>query len=198
LGSFFPTIPARSRDVYLLSHPDHIQGVLADHHRKFVKPPGFLTIKRMLGGGLLTSEGERHLRQRRMIQLAFHQERIASYGQVMITQASCIGQRWREGETVDIFREMTRLTLAIVGETRFVADVTEAADEIGRAIGDTISLFHSATSPLELLLHKLPWIGPMRFECGRRYLDGAIYRLIRERRTDKQNHGELLSMLLCV
>ena len=69
----------------------------------------------MLGEGLLTSEGDFHLRQRRMIQPAFHRQLVAEFGEAMTHYAWQTGERWQAGETVDMSREMMSLTLAIVG-----------------------------------------------------------------------------------
>ena len=67
----------------LLSHPDHIRDVLVTHPRDFVKGRGLERSKRLLGEGLLTSEGDFHRQQRRLMQPAFHRRRIETYGQVM-------------------------------------------------------------------------------------------------------------------
>src|SRR6185436_10561047 len=99
----------------------------------FMKGEGLQRAKRLLGEGLLTSEGEFHLRQRRLAQPAFHRQRIAGYGATMVEYAERACGEWREGETRDIARDMMRLTLAIAGKTLFDADVESEADEIGAA-----------------------------------------------------------------
>jgi len=186
----------RQRDVFLLKHPQDIEDVLVTHQKNFVKNPGFQTIKRILGEGLLSSQGNFHLRQRRMIQPAFHRQRLAVYAPVMSKHAERVSADWEPGKIVDVFQEMVRLTLAIVGEALFGTDqVKEQADDISQAINDAMSLFHHVTSPLGLLLERLP-LRDRRFEAGRRQLDAAIYRIIQSRRSKEVNREDLLSILL--
>src|ERR1051326_4781388 len=109
---------------YLLNHPDFIKDVLLTSARKFAKGRALERTKLLLGEGLLTSEGDFHLRQRRLMQPAFHRDRIARYAEVMRANAERVGESWRDGETMDVAQEMMRLTLAIVAQTLFGADVS--------------------------------------------------------------------------
>ncbi len=186
----------RKRDVYLVSHPDEIERILVTHAGNFVKNPGFQTIKRVLGEGLLSSEGEFHLRQRRMMQPAFHRRRIASYAQVMADETSKVSSRWRSGGEIDVFREMVELTLRVVSRALFSTDLEDQAGEISQAVDDAMTLFHQATSPVSLLLSRLPWVGDRRFRRGRKRLDEAIFRLIRKRRESGNRADDLLSALI--
>src|SRR4029078_3464542 len=69
---------------YLLNNPRYIRDVLVTHQQSFHKGRALERARRMLGDGLLTSEGATHLRHRRLLQPAFHREAIASYASVMI------------------------------------------------------------------------------------------------------------------
>src|SRR5262249_4611271 len=130
-----------SQRVYLLSDPEHIRDVLVVNHRKFKKSRGLELAKRFLGEGLLTSEGETHRRQRRLVQPAFHRDRIASYADTMVAYAARARDRWQPAQNIDVSREMMRLTLAIVGRTLFDADVEDEALEIGKALTEVLHLF---------------------------------------------------------
>jgi cytochrome P450 len=88
----------------------------------------------LLGEGLLTSEGATHLRQRRLMQPAFHRDRIAAYADTMVAYADRLRGAWRDGATLDVAQEMNRLTLSIVGKTLFDADVESQAAEVGEAL----------------------------------------------------------------
>ena len=110
-------------ELQLLNRPDWIRDVLVTHAASFHKGRGLERAKRLLGDGLLTSEGATHLRQRRLMQPAFHHQRIKGYADVMVEHAARLSGRWRDGETRDIAQEMTRLTLGIVGRTLFDSDV---------------------------------------------------------------------------
>ncbi len=183
------------QELFFVNHPDLIQDVLVTHHRNFVKGRGLERAKRLLGEGLLTSEGEFHRRQRRLIQPAFHRKRVAAYGETMVAYAARLDERWEDGATLDIHQEMMHLTLSIVGKTLFDADVEGEADEIGQALTTAMQLFRSITVPLAELLEKLPLPAKRRFKEARARLDATIYRMIAERRGG-EDRGDLLSMLL--
>ncbi len=182
--------------VYLLNHPDLIRDALVTRADHFHKGRALQRSKRLLGEGLLTSEGEPHRRQRRLAQPAFHRKRIESYGAAMVDYAARAGARWHDGETVDIAHEMMRLTLAIVSKTLFDADVESEADEIGGALTEILELFQMLLLPFSEYLEKLPLPANRRFTRARAKLDSVIYRIIEERRADETDRGDLLSMLL--
>jgi cytochrome P450 len=182
--------------VFLLNNPDHIRDVLITHNKMFMKGEGLQRAKRLLGEGLLTSEGEFHLRQRRLAQPAFHRARIAGYGSTMVEYAARLGDDWQDGEQRDIAREMMRLTLAIAGKTLFDANVETEADEIGDALSEAMKLFNYLTLPFSQLLERLPIPAMKRFRQARERLDETIYRIIRERRESGEDRGDLLSMLI--
>lgn len=184
------------QDVYFLNHPDYIKDVLVTHQQNFIKGRALQRSKRLLGEGLLTSEGSFHRRQRRLAQPAFHRARISSYADVMTEYAERVGKRWRNDEQLDMAREMMRLTLAIVGKTLFDADVEEEAQEIGEALTTIINLFNAMLFPFSEVLEKLPLPQNKRFEKAKRRLDETIYRIINERRRSGEDRGDLLSMLL--
>src|SRR5437763_14329942 len=102
-------------DVYLFSHPDAVRQALVTQGRAFMKGQGLQEAKRILGEGLLTSEGEFHHRQRRLVQPIFHHQRIAGYGRVMVEDTSRLIGAWGYGRRVAIHAEMLRLTLGSVG-----------------------------------------------------------------------------------
>ncbi|MEA2174415.1 MAG: hypothetical protein QOD00_2007 [Blastocatellia bacterium] len=184
------------QDVYFLNHPDFIKDVLVTHHQGFIKGRALQRSKRLLGEGLLTSEGQFHRRQRRLAQPAFHRQRIASYASVMTNYSVRAMERWQDGETLDISQEMMRLTLGIVGKTLFDADVEAEAQEIGAALTVVMDLFDALMMPFSELLEKLPLPQNKRFQKARARLDATIYRIINERRKSGEDHGDLLSMLL--
>lgn len=182
--------------VFLLNHPDLIRDVLVTNNRRFMKGRGLQRAKKLLGEGLLTSEGEFHLRQRRLAQPAFHRQRIASYGETMTWYSAQLRDRWEDAHEIEIDREMMRLTLAIAGKTLFNADVGSEADEISASLTAAFELFNTITLPFSDLLAKLPLSVNKRFEQARARLDETIYRIIREHRASGSDNGDLLSMLL--
>jgi cytochrome P450 len=181
---------------FVVSHPDWIRDILVTHQSNFTKSRMLERAKVLLGDGLLTSEGEFHTSQRRLVQPAFHRDRLMRYADDMVASAERVGETWSSGAQMDMHREMTRLTLAIVGRTLFSADVSSNADEIGRAMTQIFELFDTLLLPFSDWIQKLPIPPVLRFEKARDKLDRIIYGLIAERRASGQDTGDLLSMLL--
>jgi cytochrome P450 len=184
------------QQAFFLNHPDYIKDVLVTNHQNFMKGLALQRAKRLLGEGLLTSEGSFHRRQRRLAQPAFHRARIASYANVMTEHAATTRERWHDGETLDISEEMMQLTLGIVGKTLFDADVASDAGEVGEAMTVLMGLFNVLTIPFFELIQKLPLPQLRRFDQAKAKLDAIIYRLVEERRRSGEDRGDLLSMLL--
>jgi cytochrome P450 len=182
--------------LFLLSDPRHIRDVLVTHQRSFVKGRGLERAKRLLGTGLLTSEGAVHLRQRRLIQPAFHRDRIESYAAVMTRYADRARGSWSDGATIDVAQEMMRLTLAIVGKTLFDTDVEAHARDVGAAMTAVMESFWTLMLPFARAIERLPVPRLRRSRAARAELDAIIYRMIAERRRSPGDRGDLLSMLL--
>ena len=184
--------------VYFINHPQYIRDVLVTHQKNFTKSRGLERAKRLLGEGLLTSEGATHLRQRRLLQPAFHRDRIANYASVMISHAERVRDRWSDGVTLDVAKEMMRLTLSIVGKTLFDSDVESKADDVGVAVTEVLETFWFTLLPFQGLIERLPLPVLRRGRASRARLDALIYSMINERRATGRDHGDLLSMLLAV
>lgn len=184
------------QQLFIINHPDLIRDLLVTQHRSFHKSRVLQRSKIIFGEGLLTSEEAFHTRQRRLAQPAFHRERIAHYGEVMIGRAARMAASWRDGEELDVHHEMMRLTLSVVAKTLFDADVDEDADEIGRALSALVDLFPTLMNPLANLMRKLPLPQTMRVRRAIALLDRTIYAIIDERRRSGEDRGDLLSMLL--
>jgi cytochrome P450 len=181
---------------YLINHPDYVRDILVTNQANFTKSRALQRGRILLGEGLLTSEGQFHLRQRRLVQPAFHRDRLAGYAAVMSDYAVRTRDRWKAGSTLDISQEMMRLTLAVVGKTLFSADVESEASEIGEALTTVLKMFSVLMLPFSEYLEKLPLPSIRRFEKARDRLDQTIYGLIHERRASGEDTGDLLSMLL--
>ncbi len=181
---------------FLINHPDLIRDLLVTSHSKFFKGRALQRAKGLLGEGLLTSEKEFHLRQRRMIQPAFHRNRINEYAKSMIEFGEKMAGEWRDGDVRDVDKEMMRLTLWIVGKTLFNSDVKDSANEVGAAMTTIISMFNFMLFPFSEILEKLPLPPIKRLKNARKTLDDVIYKIIDERRKSGEDTGDLLSMLL--
>jgi cytochrome P450 len=182
--------------LFFVNDPQIIKDILVTHARHFIKGRGLQRTKPLLGEGLLTSEGAVHLRQRRMMQPAFHRDRIAAYGETMVEYAGQMRQGWTDGATIDAAREMNRLTLSVVGRTLFDADVESQAADVGEALTDVLESFWTMMLPFADVLERLPVPHLRRARRSRARLDAMIYRMIAQRRASGRDHGDLLSMLL--
>jgi cytochrome P450 len=189
-------LPAAGQRVHFFAHPDMVEEVLVKQQHKFKKSRMLERARVLLGDGLLTSEGAHHRRQRRLMQPAFHRDRLARYAALMTERACAAREQWRPGEIVDLAVEMPRLTLDIVSRTLFSAEVESEADEIRQALGDVFDLFDLILLPFSEYLEKLPLPRMRRFHAARRRLDATIHRIIGDRRTGGEDAGDLLSMLL--
>jgi cytochrome P450 len=181
--------------VYFVSHPDYIEQVLVTDNRKFIKGRILRKNRQLFGNGLLTSEGDFWLRQRRLAQPAFHRGRVASYAETMVKFASRMASEWHDGEELDIHAEMMRLTLSIVAKTLFDADVDREAKRVGHAL-EAIMQLNSDFRKLILTPTWLPTPRKVRATFATAKLNRIIYRFIDERRTTGTDNGDLLSMLL--
>ncbi|HEX3120838.1 MAG TPA: cytochrome P450, partial [Candidatus Acidoferrum sp.] len=181
--------------VFFVSHPDYIEQVLVTDNRKFIKGRILRKNRQLFGNGLLTSEGDFWLRQRRLAQPAFHRARIASYADTMVKFASRIASEWSSGEERDIHAEMMRLTLSVVAKTLFDADVDREAQRVGHAL-EAIMHLNSDFRKLLITPTWLPTPRKIRATFATAKLNRIIYRFIDERRATGTDNGDLLSMLL--
>jgi len=182
--------------IFLVNHPTLIKDILVGSDRNFTKSRGLERTKRLLGNGLLTSEGAVHLRQRRLAQPAFHRDRIAAYAKTMVACAERLSDRWTADAALDVAQEMARLTLSIAGRTLFDVDVESQAGEVGRALTEVMEPFWLLMTPFGNALERLPFGALHRARLARERLDRIIYGFIADRRASGRDHGDLLSMLL--
>ena len=182
--------------IYFVNSPDGVRDILVNHYDNFLKGRGRARGWKLIGQGILLSEGDLHRRQRRLAQPAFHRQRIAAYAEEMGAAAARCSARWRDGETLDLWPEMLRLTLGVVGRTLFSADVESKDDEVGGALRDVMVRFRAFKLPGSGLLDRLPLPQIIRLRRGQQRLRGLVLKLIDERRRTGRDHGDLLSMLL--
>lgn len=186
-----------TRRAYLLNHPGHVEQVFVKDNRNFVKHTWFWRhVPAIFGQGLLTSEGDVWLRQRRLMQPAFHRERIAAYGRVMVDYTERMLDTWRDGEIRDAHESMMGLTLEIVARVLFDADVEEDVQAVGRA-------FDAATKEIAVRFRRpvlipdaVPIPGNIRYRRAVDRLNQVVYRIIREHQSKRLLGDDLLSILM--
>jgi cytochrome P450 len=181
----------------LLSDPELIKYVLVDHPRDFTSREFNESLVLLLGHGLLTSDGDFHRQQRRLVQPAFHRKRVEGYASIMVEYTRQMLERWHEGEQFDVLTMMQELTLRIVGKTLLNLDLGgEQASTVGEAF--TSAILYSSQPALSLKLIKLdvPFLPYHHYMRAEKLLDETVYRIIAEHRTRKTDVGDVVSMLL--
>jgi cytochrome P450 len=183
--------------VFVVLRADLIREVLVRHQKSFKKGPGFEAARIVLGDGLLTSEGDFHLRQRRMLQPAFHRRRVAAYGDIMVEEAVRVGAAWEDGGERDVAVDMSGLALRVVSRALFGAELDDDARAIGRAVTEVGEFFDYLTIALLPVLLRTPLPRVRRFRRGIGDLEAATARVIAARRAGAaEDDGDLLSILL--
>lgn len=182
------------RNIFV-NHPDLIEEVLVGHPRRYYKGRVLRANRHVFGEGLLTSEGDFWLRQRRLVQPAFHRARVAAYAETMVEYAQRLMENWRNGEERDVHQEMMRLTLQIVAKTLFNADVARDAQEVGKSLELLLELGADFRRTL-FVPHWVPTPTNLRIKREIAFIENILYRILNERRASGRDAGDLLSMLL--
>ncbi|HYT24474.1 MAG TPA: cytochrome P450 [Candidatus Polarisedimenticolia bacterium] len=182
--------------VYLVVHPRDIETVLVTNAAKFTKSEDYRALARVLGRGLLTSEGDFWRRQRSLIQPAFHRQSILAYAEVMTRAAGRMLDSWNEKSERNIHEDLMRVTLEIVGQCLYGAEVTNAAERVGHAMEVVTGRFIINASLAMLFRFDIPVRLAIREWRAIRELNEIIGGIIRERRSSDQPREDLLDMLL--
>ncbi len=189
----------RGTPLYVTRHPEHIHEVLVSKGASFIKPEkglGAKQLRRFLGRGLVTSNGDFWRRQRRMINPAFGRKRIEALGDVMAQHARATADRWRHGETRDISADMMSLTLSIVAKTLFDHDPTGERDRIASAL----EAFRDFSGAGALLPEWVPIESVQRPRRALADVNEIVYGLIDKRRLEPEEslakRDDLLSALV--
>jgi cytochrome P450 len=189
------------RTAFALFHPDHVYHVLVKGRENFTKQArGYQKLRRIIGNGLVTSEGSFWLRQRRLAQPAFVPQRLAGFAATMVTAADEMTRAWSEladrNQPVNIAAQMMQLTLRIVGETLLGTDVTGEAHDVGTSLTlvleETSRRIHSPWDFGE----RIPTPTNRRFDQALERLNQSVLRVINERRKQPVAGDNLLSMLM--
>jgi cytochrome P450 len=176
-------LPLGPKTLHLFNHPDHAKHVLADNAANYHKGIGLIHARRVMGDGLLTSEGELWRAQRKTIQPVFQVKRIAKQFTAIAEEAELLVKRLRAyqgAEPVDMREEMTGLTLGVLGRTLLDADLG-AFDSIGHsfeAVQDQ-AMFEMMTLGTVPIWSPLP--KQIRFRRARRELQDIVDRLAADR-----------------
>ncbi|MGJ3237110.1 MAG: cytochrome P450 [Anaerolineae bacterium] len=183
-------------DGYQVNHPDLIGQVLRDsalwHKSIIYKEP----LKAYLGEGLLSADGNFWRRQRKLMQPAFHVNRISAYADTMVDYIQRLLDEWRDGEVRDIASDMMRVTLHVVGKTLFNADFRTESGRVAEALDYMLEDIIDASQTIIRLPEWIPTPKRYRRRHTITLLDQVVKPLIQARRASGEDTGDLLSMLL--
>jgi cytochrome P450 len=183
-----------------LSEPEAIQHVLVDNARNYIKGPLFDPMRSLVGNGLFLSDGDFWLRQRRLMQPAFHQRRLAALVEGMADETQAALNRWAElagaGQAVDIAAETTALAMRVVTRALFSSAVTGGEKRLAEAI----------TTIIDEITFRFdnPFYPPLSFPTPRnrhtraavRAVDEEVYAILNQRRGNGVVKDDLLAMLM--
>ena len=189
------TVQFSKQQVVMFLRPEHVRYLLVEKPRNFVKYD-LGNLRFLLGDGLLTSDGDFHRQQRRLVQPAFHKHRVEGYADTMVHLTEEMLEQWQPGSEVDISREMQQLTLRIILKALFNLDSPTQSASLGRAITTVITNSIRNFGSVRRLRLDLPFTRYGRMMAGKRELDTFVYNLIKQRRADGRDVGDVLSMLL--
>lgn len=187
--------------LYQLTHPDHIRYVLHENSKHFTKRSrSFDKLRPVLGEGLLTSEGEFWLRQRRLMQPLFDRRTLPHFADAMTQATLEMAQRWEQSarakQAVDVAEQMMELTLSIVGRTILGTDVGSEAKGVSESMAFIQNAINERIFALFDFVEKLPLKRNREFNDAVGLLDSIVYKVIGQRRRDPQASGDLVSLLI--
>lgn len=182
---------------YVINHPNLIREILVAKGKSFLKWERQKRVFRKIdGNGLINSEGDFWLRQRRLIQKAFQHRRLARYAETMVAVTRRRLDRWTAGAAINLEEEMSQLALEIAGETLFGVDLRDQAAWLGETAEVLRETFNREFLAIAPLPDWLPLPSKRRMRRAIRKLEAFITGIIRDRRACRQDKGDLLSMLL--
>ncbi|GJM41911.1 MAG: cytochrome P450 [Ardenticatenaceae bacterium] len=187
-------------EVFQLNHPDLIEHVLVTNQRNYCKNTAqYNTLAKITGRGLLTSDGRFWRRQRRMIQPAFHRQRVLAWGEMMAQATQNMLAGWetavQKNEPLDIDEEMMAVTLNIVGEALLGLDLQADASKLTHAVLAMLDyVVYRSQQPVALPL-SVPTPRHRRFHHGLRLLDELIETAVQNHKQGKGNPNTILSQM---
>ena len=191
------TVPLRMgpERVLLVDDASQVWELLTTHARRTGKGRGLVRARLLLGEGLLTSEGEEHLRHRRALQPAFHPQRIADYLPHFARAARHTSDQWSDGGEIDLVAEMSAMTLDGAGSALFGSDLRGPAPQITRALTDLLAGFRLGMAPGGPALLRSPLPVAVRVRSAKAELENVVDDLIRGRWAGEPPAGPVLDLL---
>ncbi|WP_255632196.1 cytochrome P450 [Amycolatopsis sp. TNS106] len=183
-------------ETYFLTSPELTHQVLVTDGGKFRKGAMFEKFRPFVGNGLALSDGVHHLRQRRLMQPAFHHAAIARYAGIMAGAAAELVRPWKPDEVREVDHDMQALAVATVGEALFSTELGKAAIEEARRSIPVILKYGMIRVLSPAFVEKLPLPANRRFDGVVDRMRAIVEELIDRRRAEQADRSDLLSTLL--
>ncbi|MEI1277218.1 cytochrome P450 [Leptospira venezuelensis] len=179
---------------HLITQPEDIKRVLQENNQNYHKGVFYKELGRILGKGLLNSEGEFWKKQRKLIQPSFHKQRISEFVEIMAQETEKTSENWKKISSLDISKEMMRLTFAIVGRTLFRTEVESYAARIEHSLKIALELVTKRITKIFPLPFSWPTPDNLKLKRALKDMHSVVDELIAERKKNPSN--DLISMLL--
>lgn len=195
---FFKFMPDFKRLMFVTS-PDYVKHILQENNRNYKKSVGYKWLKLLLGEGLVTSEGDFWRKQRRLMQPAFHRDRLAGFASIITSECQRIIDEWKERpdkSTINLSHDMMEMTLRIICKCMFSTDVDDAIDVVNREFNYANErLIARVLSPVEMPLW-VPTPGNIHEKRAYAAIKGVVAQVIVKRRKSNQHYDDLMAMLM--
>ncbi|MFJ2811902.1 cytochrome P450 [Streptomyces sp. NPDC087294] len=187
-----------SRPAYVVSRPNLVHRLHVGELDSFDKGgPLFEKVRHYVGNGLASCPAHDHVRQRPALQPAFQRSRIERYAEVMTESAAEVAGSWSEGDEIDLYQQMHRLTTLVISRTLISAEVAgPAAASIAESVPDIMSgVYWRMVVPGR-------WFPKLPIPVNRRYeeVDARVRKVVNEvvdtYRADGVDRGDLMSMVV--
>lgn len=181
----------------LFNKPEHVRSILVEHAYDFDKGIIVQNILRpVLGNSIFCSEGDFHRQQRKIMAPPFQPRHIASYADMIVSYSEQIQQTWIDGAVIDINRQMTNLTMSIIGKALFDAEIFSETDELGAAMTTVADYITHVSSSFLPLPYSWPTPRSRRTHKAMQTVRNCFRRLMNERRSELTERNDILSVLL--
>ncbi|MBM7663048.1 cytochrome P450 [Bacillus mesophilus] len=195
-GEIVTINPKHPRPSYVIYDPTAIKEILTTKDAYFEKGNSSRVFKRSLGNGLLTSEGDEHRVQRKMLQPAFHKKKIIGYSEIITRYSLDMLKTWKRGEERRIDQDMMNLTLRIIMKTMFGKDELEHSETVTNAVNIIIE---KAAQSLFLpfpILDRIPSAQNRRYQEAMNRMDHLTKDVIDTEAHSNKEREHLLALLL--
>jgi cytochrome P450 len=189
-----------NKSYLLVTSPDYVKYILQDNYKNYIRGQSVETGRVLLGNGLPLIDGDFWLRERRMLQPAFHRERLGQLTNTMTGLISRSVQDWsgkaQPGQILDLDDEMMRLTLTIIIKSMFSADIDEKIQPLSHAFSVASKFMLWRSQQMWKLPLSVPLPPHVEYNRALRVLNDTIYPLVADGR--RYPKDDLLGMLLAM